>query len=295
MPDVTSNSRTQSFTLFYDSKDKNSPLANHEMDLASLTEVLDGMKGMFETANYVINGSEEELDVRVKAGFEKGSFGIIFELFSSPEAIDILKFIGISSAGLFASSGMALEVIKELRGRSIDIVESGDDDKTVNIKVDGQVISCDRQAKKLVTNERFRNSVARVFTGAGRASGLDEIGLKFDKSEKRSVISIDQAKDLRRPENLYKKEVSTEVIDEAKVKFLTAHADKQGGWRVEYLGQTIKVEILDAAFLQKLSLADNDFSFGKTFRVNIQKTTTSRVSSKRESKTYKIIKVLREV
>ena len=300
--------RSTSFSLYYDSKDANSPLQRHEMNLSELGDALKGMNDMLVTANQLINGKDERITVRVKAGFEKGSFIIPIEVIQSMTSVDILKVIGLTAASGFFTAGSALEVIRKLRARKIDVIESVGSDQ-VTVKVDGEIIQCDKLAKKLVENKKFRESVSQVFKRPVTKGGIDQVGFRyFSDDTDQNLGEIDQAEpdtvrkvtlesqealSMDVPDEIYEKNVDTR-LDETRIKFLSAHADRTDKWRVTHHGKTLKVEITDDAFLARVRHEDGSFNFGREFTVTMKTTISRRQGSQRDSKMYEIVRVHHE-
>ena len=245
---------------------------------------------MLLTANRELNGKEEPITIRVKAGFEEGSFGIPIEVIQNVSAVDVLQAIGLVSAGAHFVRGSALEVIHRLRARKIDLVETNDQGH-ISVQVGGESIPCSRTAKKLVVNRTFRDAVNQVFAKPVANNGIDEVGLRFFTDEQQEIALIkEDASSMASPEDIYERIVESEDV-EARVKFLSAHADKARNWRVTYNGKAINVEITDDAFLERLRHEDENFNFGRRFTVTMRITTSQRQGYKRTSKTYEIVRV----
>lgn len=290
-----------SFSVFYDSEDLDSPLAHHSIDVAHLSTALAGISGILREANQIVNGSESRLGIRISAGgFEEGSFGIPIEILQDPLAIDILKAIGITVVNGAIILGGALGAIQKLKGRKINTVKRERKDGSYKLIVNDEVITCSQTEKKLVTNQKFRRHVEAVFSEPMEKTSADTIRLKIESEEngqhEESSLELSRAsaQKFAAPEDLLQEEVE-ERDDIITVQFKSAFANKAGGWAVEHLGKTMKVTILDNAFLSKLNREDATFSFGRKFEVTLRETSIKKGGIGRASNSYSIVKVHREV
>ncbi len=280
------------FSLFYDSFDDSSPLKKHEMSLSELGDALKGISDVLTIANQQINGDDEPIIVRVKGGFRPGSFGIPIEVIQSVTSVDVLAVLGLVACGGQLVIGSALEVIRQLRSRKIDIIEQIDADQ-VKIKVGGDEIICCKHAKKLITNKQFREAVSEVFKKPVDSGDIDQIGIKFDdvgdSQPDQHTISLlaGDAAGMSVPDEIFQRDIE-ERSDETTVVFLTVHIDKSNLWRVRHHGRVLSVDITDQVFLKSLRLSDESFSFSQEFRVRMKTTISRRRGSSRESKAYEI-------
>lgn len=294
------------FSVFYDSEDPDSPLANHSIDVAHLSSALAGISGALREANRVINGEEHRLDIRISAGgFEEGSFGIPIEILQDPLAIDVLKAIGISVSGGAIALGGALGAIQKLKGRRITKVQRVKKDGSYELLVNQEKIPCSQTEKRLVTNKTFRRHVEAIFSDPMEHTSADTVRLKVSSSDQiqedgqyleQGSLELKRAsaQNFAAPEELLLEEVE-ENDDVVTVQFKSAFANKAGGWSIEHIGKAMKVEILDKAFLAKLNSEDTEFSFGRKFEVTLRETSVTKGGSGRKSKSYSIIKVHKEV
>lgn len=273
----------------YDSSTPNSPLLNHEIDVQALGQFLQGLGSMILAANKVLN-DDQEISVRVKAGFNESSFEIPLEIIQLASSLDVLKVIGLSAAGGSFALGGALEVIKKLKNRRIDKIEHGDE--TNKIVVDGESIECSDRVRDLVINPTFRKAVNKAI--GDPATSLDVSKIKFTTiSPEGEVLTLeldgDTAKEILASEDVYSKSVETDVYD-AKIKFLSAYAERPGGWNIDILGTRRTAELQDEEFLNRLSSPHGSISFGITYRATIKETRTSRHGG-RALRKFAIIKV----
>src|SRR5690606_3575981 len=119
-------------TLHYGSTNPENPLFNHQMDLSQLTPILNGMNMLLRDANKIFNDDQHEIKVRLGEGaMKRGCLEIVFQLFQSPEALDVLRGIGITVVGGTVSLSGAMEAIRVLRGRKIKTVRSTDNPEEI--------------------------------------------------------------------------------------------------------------------------------------------------------------------
>lgn len=267
---MTANS--QSFYIYYDGPAHK----NHEMDIRAAAKSLASLGDLIYETNAIVNG-DTPIDVKVHAGFVQGSFGaevlVVQELLQN--AKDILPLIGITGIGAFAG-GSLLEIVHQLRGRSIDTVV--DNDGSFELEVDGEIITCSEDIQKAISAPVVRKAIDSMIHEAMLTEGTDKFCVKLHKDDEAPALEIENEKSstYRAPRKLYQDKKSS-VETEAKIKIITAHADKANNWRVEYLGETVTATIKDAKFLARVTTDKIPNMIGQKFTVKLEKITTDRV------------------
>lgn len=276
----------------YDSETEDSPLHNHEIDVQALGQLLQGLGGMVTSANRVLN-DDQEISVRVKAGFREGSFGIPIEVVQLATSVDVLKAIGLSaSVGAFTLGG-ALQAIRQIGNRKIDTIESTDDGNVIH--VDQDMIECNDRVRELVTNKPFRTAVNKAFGDPANAMALSRVKISTQDDDGNDIhleLGAEVVRSLVTTEEIYSKQVETEVY-EAPIRFLSAYAKKPGGWNIDLFGTQRVAEVLDEAFLSRLNSPYGSISFGRSYRATIQETRTSRRGG-RAKREFAIVRVVDE-
>lgn len=240
--------------------------SNHEMDALELSRSLEGLGNLVVTANSLLNGEENPIEVKV-TGFKEGSFEYLVEVVQLAAAHkDVLATLGIAGA---TASGTLFEIVKKLKGRKIDVVKESPDSELVELQVDGQTIECTKDVERLLGSRLIRKSVNELVFSPTRREGTDVFEIRED-----GLVTISESKETaayyKAPQSPYAEKVSSEEF-EAQVKFLTAHSDKSSKWRVEYQGKEWSVKVEDEQFLERIQNQAAPNIFGEKFTVLLEK------------------------
>lgn len=285
-------------TLHYGSRDPENPLYHHQMDLSQLTPILNAMNKMLRDVNRIYN-DEQEIKVRLGEGaMKKGCLEIVFQVFQSPEAIDVLRAMGITVVSGSVVFEGAMAAIKKLKGKKIKTVRSVDGSNDVELEsVDGVKVNCTQSEKRLVTHPSFRRHVDQVFSAPFTTANADEISLGIleqsdsqPEEERLVTFSLDDSDAFASPDEVFDTEEKITVIN-ANVKFKDASTKTAEGWAVEIGQKEHKVEILDKIFLTKLQDSTTGFNFGKAYKADLVKTETTKAGTGRSKTKYQIKKV----
>lgn len=278
-----------SFVIKYDGDSDD--LRKHQIDAKALSAVLSNISDLIQEANEVINGGESEIDVKAKAGFVEGSFGIEFVLLQ--EAInackDVLPYLGFTAA---AASGSLLSILRNIKAREVeDIVVN--DDGTVDLVVEGESIPTSPEIAKLVNSPRIRKSIDAVVhlplthTGSSvfqvmNPLNLNESFIAINKEEKAAFKVPPLAR--------FSQIETTETV--AVIEFLQANKESiSTGWKIRHLGEDSPVRLKDETFFEKIKKPDAPSIFGLKFKVDLKVKTMTR-ENQPSKKTLTIDKII---
>ena len=204
---------TSSLKFIYDGED----LKNHEMDAMELALIIESLNDLFLEVNSELNFDFTTIKLRVKANFEKGSFGIEFivevlkniELLlnSSPttatltaiEIINILRnilsFIKMTKGKISENNDSSIEIEEDgsIYVKNIDdsyikyeYVENTD---TTEIK-DGNTITTKTKSQKMVKlcyNGAVRKNVEKITSPIKRNNKIDKLKIEYSNGEIQDV------------------------------------------------------------------------------------------------------------
>lgn len=272
--------RSDNISISYDGKAH----AEHEIEISELAQSLAGLGDLVHVSNRLLNGVDAPVEVKV-TGFNPGSFEYLVEIVqNASEYKDVLPYIGLAGA---MTSGTLLEILKKLRGRKIDLVEEGSEPNTVLLHVEGEKIECSAEVDALLASKEVRNAVQDLIYDPTRAEGTEFFRLKDKNGHVILQETKDEAARYKAPNTLFTERKKSEDF-EAKIKFLTAHADKSNQWRIEYLGEPYNVRIKDEHFLELIQSQESPNLFGQKYTVKLEKVVKE--SRNRDPKTTYIIK-----
>lgn len=290
----------QTLNLHYDSDNPESPLFNHSMSTSDLTQIIGSFTSLVKEVNKIINGADSEIAIQVHA-FEEGSFGILFEVLQSPEALDVLRSLGIIVTGGGITFGGLMSAIQKLKRRKITEIKYREKEGDYVISVDGENIICSKTEKKLITSETVRKTLDNVFSEPLRDSRADnlsiQVGIHVDDKVLESsalVLTVADVEDFAAPEKVLE-EVSVDKDTEVSIRFKSAFAEQAGDWSIDMFGKELKVTILDNNFLSAVNTGTHEISFGKLYKADLRETITTKIGSHRKSKKYSITKVIGQI
>ncbi|PHS66359.1 MAG: hypothetical protein COB09_02550 [Thalassobium sp.] len=283
-------------SLHYSSDDPSNPLYHHQIDLEQLAPILSAVSKMFRDVNRISNDDDQDIKVRIgEGGVKKGSIELLFTILQSPEAISVLKALGIMVTGGSISLGGVMEVIKKLRGRKIKAVIQGDNPDSITIQtVDGEELSCTQAQKRLITDKTFRKHLDQVFSEPFQSTNATKIsfGVVDAKTDEEATfdIKLHESDALSTPDEIFETNV-VKTNHTVNVKFRSVSVKDSEDWVVEFSQKEHKVEILDKAFLTKLQDEETGFNFGRLYKSDVEKTVTTKPGHGRAKTEYKIKKV----
>lgn len=278
--------QTNSFYVYYDGPAHKT----NEMDINAVARRLSGLGDLLYETHAIVNGTTP-IDVKVQAGFVKGSFGfevhIIQELLANSK--DILPLIGLGGT---VSAASLLEIIKLLKGRSIEKVITKDGQP--RLVVDEEEIKCTEDIEKVLSSPTVRKAVDSMVHEAMLQEGTDLFCIKTDKEDEKPLIAISKAESTayKAPRKLYQ-DKETSIETEAQVTFLTAHSDKKTSWRITHLGEEYSATIKDDQFMKRLTANNVPNLLGQKFTVQLEVVTKEKVGAEPVKK-YIIKKIYHE-
>ncbi|WP_447214193.1 hypothetical protein [Enterobacter ludwigii] len=283
--------KTTSFKVFYDADDKE--LSKHAIDAETLGNSILSMANLITKADDLLNEGGKSVKVLVSAPVEKGSVGVAYTVVQLlPDAIDVLKTIGIVGAVGTAVHASALSLIRHLGSKKVISVtrHTGKKKGIATLEVDGEDIECSAPVAALVTDPAIRNALIAVVQKP--LEGKDSPVFKIVDSKGKEIVRLegDETEEIKPvPKGtLLEKYVE---IKEVNVKFTQVNFHSEKGWRMEYKNEEHSVLLTDYEFLAKVRGAEGTITSEDLFSVSLEitKTTSARASAEK----YVIKKVIR--
>jgi hypothetical protein len=258
----------EEFSISYDAEVGD--YKNHKIDARVLSRSIQGVYDMVEEANALLNKGAE-VSLKVTAPAKEGSVIVSFLLLAtSPQALALLKVIGLSTAGAAIAGGSLIEVVRKLQNRRVvNVVIEGDSD-VAKIEVDGAVIECNKFVAKLAVDKKVREALHNVVQApvAGREGAKFKV---LDENEK-PVLEIEEEEASNYaplpPKSLEQEEVRKETTTGY---FVQVNFESNNGWRVK-LGDGTEhaVTLADEKFMDKVNQSQQSFSKEDLFEIIIE-------------------------
>lgn len=282
-----------SLKLIYDGE----ALKNHEMDAMELALIIESLNDLFLEINSELNSDFTTIKLKVKANFERGSFGVEFivELLKNMEALLNSSPVTttLTAIELINMLRNALNFIKMTKGKvsennnsSIEIAEDGAvyaeniDDSNIKYEYvettettetkDGNTITTKTKSQKMISlccNGTVRKNVEKLTSPIKRNNKIDKFKIEYSNGEiqevaDKSTIDYYKAPDIivDRKNKIYRKEV---VLRINKLSF-----DEGNKWTLYNVDiPKISVLIEDKKFLNNVKYNKEHFSKDDELRV----------------------------
>ncbi len=285
---IQSPETTQTFSVYYDAQDNE--LNQHKMDAYALGNSILEIAKLFKQADTLLNGEQKTVDLQVTAPAREGSLAIDFAItILNSGGVDILKYLGLSSASASVIGGTALSVARQLKRKKVISIETTSGSSQAKILYNGGEIECEKTVAMLATNPDIRKSMNEVisqpFLGKNDPKFRVEInGLDVFLAEGDVVTEFTPM-----PKNSMSTE-ETQVIT-TNVHITQINFESKNGWRMLYDGQEKAVKMDDDAFMTRVRDSVHKFSNGDMFEVELS--ITHKITARSERTEYMITHVIR--
>jgi hypothetical protein len=280
------------FSILYDG----APVDEGTIDARDLAPALLAFAELVDQSAPFVDERFPHLTVRVRSGFEKGSFEIFLEvatlydkfinLFTSPDLqalAMLLAMLGINGApGLF-------QLIKKSKGRkpksTTNITIEGNN-HTIIIFGDDEKITVEEKVWKLFQNIEIRRTVEKILSPLNE-KGFDLFKIKQNDKEK-LVVTEKEAQYFVAPSE---REMESTSEIETRLTIVSPSFNKWNKWRVSDGSRTIYVNILDEQFLTNVE--DRQAAFRKGDILHVILRITQWIESGKLCVEYSVIKVIK--
>jgi hypothetical protein len=283
------------FSISYDGP----PVDNGTIDARDLAPALLAFAELVDYSAPIIDQQLPRLTVRVRSGFEKGSFEIFLEvaslydkivtIFASPDAQAFSVLTTVLGIGYNGSKGL-FQLILYARGRSPIkttkvIVEQKE---LTNVIFDGEdAIDVENKVWALFQNIDVRKAIEKIL------SPLNEKGFNLFKirqhGKENLVVTENDARYFVSPVKREQESIS-EV--ETRLIIVAPSFNEGNKWRLSDGTRTIYVSILDNNFIQQINKRVTAFRKGDILHVILR--ITQWVESEKLCTEYSIVKVIKQ-
>jgi len=241
------------------------------MDVRDLAPALLSVGDACTRANRVLNGKQAEVHVRVDAGFQRGSFTVILELFQQlagqpimdtiSDANNIAKFVGYGGG----VGGGAIALMRFLKGRRPEKVEK-QPDGGVTVTLNNCTINTTEQAFALSQDRQFRGAVQRSL------SPLTKEGIEYARigsEEHRETLTPDDV-EFFDEEGGRDEDLLVDSTFETAYEIVVLPLRDGYKWRLSAGETRITATMEDEGFRAKMEAGEVKFGAGDIIRVRIR-------------------------
>lgn len=264
-----------SFQIVYDGY----ALEGSTMDVRELAPALLALGNVLDEANNTFNSGHAKISLRVSASFKSGCFGVDLSVVQGilDQALGLLKQTPIESAkelvellGFIAAPTVGLvKLILWLKNRPIrEVIVLADG--MVEVVVDGDKIITERKTIELLRNYRLRLALEAAIFEPLDKDGIDTVAFTTGKTNESFIIieKADKAWFKAPPQDEELLDQSTETVS---LQLVSISFKGDNKWRFYDGNSTFYATILDADFLNNVSLSIAQFGAGDILKVSLNK------------------------
>tara|TARA_Y100000310_G_C20630340_1_gene788293 strand:- start:717 stop:1562 length:846 start_codon:yes stop_codon:yes gene_type:complete len=248
-------------------------LSEHSMDIKLVAESLQGLETLVREVHEELGGKEEQVDIKVKGGFNEGSFEFLCTVsqFLS-ENIELLKIVGF---GAPFAGGSLVSYLQWLKGRKIKRITLTEEGNCKIVTVDGETKESPSYMRALLASSSVRVAFNKVISKPLRSKGIELFQVltpEQDRSEREVLASVtkDDERYFRQKQTIVEEIDSRKPPEEKVITFLSVHKDKDTGWRIDYDGDPLSVKVEDIDFRSRVSKGGEPDIFANAYTVDIQ-------------------------
>lgn len=285
---------SEKFHVVYDGK----ALDEHLMDVRDLSPAMLAISDLLTHANKEINGDKLEIQLKVRANFKAGSFGIEFiemlswvgkirDMLISNNAMALANATGILTLiGFFGRKGL-IQLYQKLKGQPPVRIEENLEGAKVFYS-ETEYIEVSKEVLKLYRNRTIAGDIKKMLEPLSK-DGIDSFYVVKDsnKCEPELIISNNELPyfEYQNIEDRLGENVSETYLQ---IDSLTFRDNNK--WKFSYGDSTINASILDETFLQKIDGGELRFGKGDLLRVKLR--TCQRITHDKLKIDYEILEVL---
>ncbi len=285
---------SEKFHVVYDGR----ALDEHLMDVRDLSPAMLAISDLLTHTNKELNGDKLEIQLKVRANFKAGSFGIEFiemlswvgqirDMLISNNAMALANASGILGLiGFFGGKGL-IQLYQKLKGKPpVKIEESVEGTKVYYSETEFLEVSKD--VLRLYRNRTIAADIKKMLEPLSK-DGIDAFYVVKDTNKAEPELFISE-NELPYFEYQNIEDDLGENITETYLQIDSLTFKEKNKWKFSYGESAISALILDEEFLQHIDSGELRFGKGDLLKVKLR--TTQKIAHGKLKIDYEIIKVL---
>lgn len=294
--DVNDDDMSEKFHVVYDGK----ALDEHLMDVRDLAPAMMAINDLLIHANQEINGEKLKIELKVKANFKAGSFGIEFhEILSWYDQIrDILTGPTVTAfanaGGILALLGMfkgprsgLIQLYQKLKGNPPVKVE----EETEGVRVyysETEFELVDKRVLRLYRNKSIASDLNKMLEPLSK-DGIDTLYVVKDVDEKNVELLIDESEVEFFKYQEFEEDLNSD-ISETYVQIESVSFKEKNKWKFSNGKFFFNASISDEEFISRIDTGELRFGKGDILKVKLKVIQT--IAHNKLKSEYEIIKVI---
>ncbi|MDY7565814.1 hypothetical protein QN400_10635 [Pseudomonas sp. RTC3] len=250
------------------------------------------MADMLDEAVLVYSQGSGDAELLVTTPAKEGSVIVEFLVFATnPAVLEVLKYLGFSSAGAALGIPSAIQIIKKLRNRKITKLTIDKAAGIGTIETDQGVIQCDSKVAALVGNKKIRDAMQKVVQAPLQNKNDAQFKVLGQNNEIINIVGETEINDFS-PMPIGSLEQEHIEFLHINISFAQVNFDSKNGWRIRFAdGKEKSATMQDAGFLRRVKDAEQAFKKDDLYEAKIKITTTERLT--RSTIIYEVIEITR--
>ncbi|HCG6403103.1 TPA: hypothetical protein NJ169_002386 [Vibrio parahaemolyticus] len=245
-------------------------LLDHAIDIEVLADSLAGLASLLKEINIKINGTSDNLDIKVDA-LQPGSFEFVIDVIQNPtQYIDVLSIVGIGGTALAAGKDSLMSAMSKLEGRVIEKLSFTKDGKCKVTINEQEAFEVDPYLMPLLSSSSVRNSLSKLISAPLKKEGIDSFQVLNEKRLEITSFNKEQSKSFAyRRVPVKNNTVDKPKLEEVPITFSTIHRDKTNGWRIDLDGESEVVSIKDEEFIARVKAGSEPNLFSAAYTATL--------------------------
>lgn len=294
---IADEDMTEKFHVIYDGE----ALNEHLMDVRDLAPAMMAISDLLTHANQEINGDNLKIELKVKANFRAGSFGIEFHeiLTWYKQVVDILagkEFTAIANAaaligiiGLFnGPRAGVIQLYKYLRGSPPLKIEEQIDGEVKVFYTETDFVLVEKRVLQLYRSQAIASDISKMLEPL-KKQGIDSFYVVKDSDKENVEVMIDESEVDYFQYQEFDDSINFE-ISETFIQIESISFKENNKWKFSNGSVVFSAQIADNEFLKRVD--SGDLRFGKGDILKVQLKTSQYIVHNKLKTEYQVVRVI---
>lgn len=280
----------EKFSISYDAETND--LAEHKIDAKDLGLAIAAMADLLDEAALQFTKGRSDVELLVTAPAKKGSIVVDFLVHaSSPEGLEVLKYIGLTSVSSAIAIPTLIATVKKLKNRKIARINIDQSSDTALVVTEDGDLRVNKKIAEMIGNKKIRDALHKIIQVPLHDKNNAEFKVLNAKREEVLTIEESGLGDFSPMPAGSLEDVSIEEVH-CNISFAQVNFDSKRGWKITLPDGAEKSALMqDVHFLSKVKGNEQAFKKEDLYEAKLRVTTTERRT--RSTILYEVIKITR--